>query len=85
MAETAVAHRCPPRERTPRAERVALIGDPRYGRNLSERDKQRVADQIAADHAEMRERGLCLTCGYPLNGSYPHPDSQQARWERGRR
>lgn len=68
--------------RTLRAERVEInragAEDPR----LPERVRAACLADAEQNEREMDERGLCRACGYPLDGSYPHPDSEQARFER---
>jgi hypothetical protein len=71
VTETAVAHRCPRGKQTMRAERLALLTSPGYDKRETERGKQQVADQIAADRAVMAEKQLCEKCGYPLDNSDP--------------
>lgn len=82
----ATAHRCPPGQQTPRAERLALLTDPRFkrgdGKPWSERETTGIDAEVAEHRQTMQQCCLCETCGYPLDGSYPHPESERARFER---
>jgi hypothetical protein len=72
------AHRCPANGlRTIRARDLAINSDPRLLAGQDAVSRSYLEQQVADDQALMREHHLCERCGYPLDGSAPHPEAMR--------